>query len=85
MGGLAIGDEIIGINHTHLNNNLDKWCKYYDHKGISLNISRKHQMMTIGMPTLNRTFYQSIRIRVNEDANQKQIKARQLWGCLEDR
>jgi predicted metalloprotease with PDZ domain len=85
MGGLSIGDEIIGINHTQLNNNLDKWCKYYDHKGISLNISRKHQIMTIDMPTLNRTFYQSIRIRVNEDANQKQIKARQLWGCLEDR
>ena len=85
MSGLSIGDEITGINATQLNNNLDKWCRYYDQHGIKLHISRKQQMMIFEMPTLNRSFYQTIKIQSIKEISKNQLKARQAWGCLGER
>jgi oligoribonuclease (3'-5' exoribonuclease) len=64
---------------------LDKWCRYYDQHGIKLHISRKQQMMIFEMPTLNRSFYQTIKIQSIKEISKNQLKARQAWGCLGER
>jgi predicted metalloprotease with PDZ domain len=85
MSGLALGDEIIGVNNTLINRNLDKWLIYFDGNTHCLQVSRNNELMNFDMPTLNRMFFQNIKIQVKKDANETQIKARQSWGCLEGR
>lgn len=85
MSGMTLGDEIIAVNNTIINNNLDKWLTYYDGTTHCLQISRNHELVNLDMPTLNRTFFQRIKIQVKKEANDNQIKARQAWGCLEGR
>ncbi|MDG2152565.1 MAG: PDZ domain-containing protein [Crocinitomicaceae bacterium] len=85
MSGLTLGDEIIAVNNTMVNKNLDKWLKYFDGKTHFLQISRNNELINLDMPTLNRTFFQIIKIQVKKEASDKQIKARQSWGCLDGR
>jgi predicted metalloprotease with PDZ domain len=85
MSGLTLGDEIIAVNNTMVNKNLDKWLKYFDGKTHCLQISRNNELINLDMPTLNRTFFQIIKIQVKKEASDKQIKARQSWGCLDGR
>ncbi|MDA9160887.1 PDZ domain-containing protein [Crocinitomicaceae bacterium] len=85
MEGVSLGDEIIGVNNTMVNNDLDEWLKYFDGTTHYLLVSRNNELKNLKMPTLNRTFFQNIKIRVQTDASDKQIIARQSWGCLDGR
>ena len=85
MGGLRIGDQIIGVNKTQVNKNLDEWLHYFNEsKEIYLTVSRNQNIEEVLIPTLNRSFYQEYKIQAKKDADKNQIKALQSWGCLRD-
>ena len=84
MGGLCLGDEILGVNQIQIDQNLDKWLHYLDSANIILTISRKQMILDKKIPTVNRTFYQKIRIKVKSEPSKKELKARQSWACMSD-
>jgi predicted metalloprotease with PDZ domain len=85
MGGLRIGDQIIGVNKTQVNSNLDQWLHYFNEsKEIYLTMSRNQNIKEVLIPTLNRSFYQEYKIQAKKDLDKNQIKAIQSWGCLRD-
>ena len=83
MGGLRIGDQIMSVNKTQVNKNLDQWLRYFnENKEISLTLSRSQNIKEVLIPTLNRNFYQEYKIQVKKDTDKNQIKALQSWACL---
>ncbi|MBC7863004.1 MAG: PDZ domain-containing protein, partial [Bacteroidia bacterium] len=53
--GLALNDEIIGINNKHIKNDLNEWLLYFTEKGekLSVNVVRGIEMMEINIEVLN--------------------------------
>ena len=84
MGGLCIGDEILGVNQIQIDKNLDKWLHYLDSANLKLTISRNQIILDKKIPTVNRTFYQKIKIAPKTEPTKKELKARQTWACLSD-
>ena len=84
MGGLCLGDEILGVNQIQIDQNLDQWLHYLDSANIILTISRKQIILDKKIPTVNRTFYQKIRIKAKSEPSKKELKARQSWACTSD-
>ena len=48
MGGLRIGDQIMSVNKTQVNKNLDQWLRYFnENKEISLTLSRNQNIKEV--------------------------------------
>ena len=82
LGGLALNDEIIGVNNIRLQNNLDQWLSYHDSGIKTLLIHRNGRLLEKTLPEVNRYFYLSHSIKRMQTLNQHQRKALKNWGNL---
>lgn len=82
LGGLAINDEIIGVNQIRLQNNLDQWLSFHDSNTKTLLIHRNGRLMEKTLPEVNRFFYLTHTVKRLDELNQHQRKALKSWGNL---
>ena len=80
IGGLAIHDEIISVNKTPINNNLDLWLKYFEDDIKSFEIFREGKSIEKSLPEVNRYFYQTHEIEVKKSLIPSQQKAIAAWA-----
>jgi predicted metalloprotease with PDZ domain len=80
LGGLAIHDEIISVNKTPINNDLDLWLKYFEDDIKSFEIFREGKSIENSLPEVNRFFYQSHEIEVKKSLIPSQQKAIAAWA-----
>lgn len=82
LGGLAVNDDIIGVNQIRLQNNLDQWLSFHDSNIKTLLIHRNGRLMEKTLPEVNRFFYLTHSIIKLDELNQHQRKALKFWGNL---
>lgn len=82
LGGLAVNDEIIGVNQIRLQNNLDQWLSFHDSNIKTLLIHRNGRLMEKTLPEVNRFFYLTHSVKRMDELNQHQRKALKSWGNL---
>jgi predicted metalloprotease with PDZ domain len=57
MAGMMLEDTILAVNGHQVQVDLDQWLNYHDDDNKTLTIQRKGRVFELGLPVLNRTFY----------------------------
>lgn len=57
LGGMRIGDEIIGVNGFILNNDIESWFYYFDEDMKEITFIREGKIRTLLLPEVQRFFY----------------------------
>lgn len=79
MGALMLEDVVLAVNGYRVQGDLDKWLTYLDDQSKTLLIQRKGEVVSITLPVLQRTFYNTYRIVKTKDPNNFQKKAFEHW------
>jgi predicted metalloprotease with PDZ domain len=79
LGGIQIGDEIIGVNGFVLNNDIESWFSYFDEDMKEITFIRDGKIRTIYLPEVQRFFYVSYFVKTMEIKNSAQEKALKMW------
>lgn len=82
LAGLALNDEIIGVNDIRLQNNLDQWLSYHAAEMKTLLVNRNGRLMEISIQEDKRLFYSIQSVKRVEMLNQDQRSALQHWGHI---
>jgi predicted metalloprotease with PDZ domain len=79
LGGMRIGDEIIGVNGFVLNNDIESWFSYFDEDMKQISFIREGKIRTLLLPEVQRFFYVTYSVKEKEVKNNAQDKALKLW------
>ena len=79
LGGMRIGDEIIGVNGFILNNDIESWFTYFDEDMKEITFVREGKIRTLLLPEVQRFFYVTYSVKSKEVKNSAQEKALKLW------
>jgi len=79
LGGMRIGDEIIGVNGFILNNDIESWFSYFDEDMKEITFIREGKIRTLLLPEVQRFFYVTYSVQAKEIKNSSQEKALKLW------
>lgn len=79
MAGLMLKDEIIAINGFMINNQLDKWLRYFDNKTKTISINRGGRLIELTFPEVQRDFYLNYSIKKAEKLTKQQEKLLTAW------
>ena len=79
LGGMRIGDELIGINGFVLNNDIESWFTYFDEDIKAITFIREGKLKTLQLPEVQRFFYNTYSVQPIENKNSAQEKALKLW------
>lgn len=80
LGGLMLGDEIIGVNGYTCSGELDKWLNYFDDSHKTLTIIRGGKILEKTLPEVNRYFYSEYTVTQIAEPNNQQKKALEAWS-----
>jgi predicted metalloprotease with PDZ domain len=79
LGGMRIGDEIIGVNGFVLNNDIESWFSYFDKEIKEITFVREGRIKTVTLPEVQSFFYHTFSVKLVENRNTAQEKALKLW------
>jgi predicted metalloprotease with PDZ domain len=79
LGGMRIGDEIIGVNGFILNNDIESWFTYFDEDKKEITFVREGKIRTLLLPEVQRFFYVTYSVKSKEVKNSAQEKSLKLW------
>jgi len=79
LGGMRIGDEIIGVNGLVVNNDIESWFSYFDEDMKEITFIREGKIRTLYLPEVQRFFYVSYSVKNMETKNSAQEKALKMW------
>ncbi|MFM7667191.1 MAG: M61 family metallopeptidase [Bacteroidota bacterium] len=79
LGGMRIGDEIIGVNGLVLSNDIESWFSYFDEDMKDITFIREGKIRTLLLPEVQRFFYLTYSVQAKEIKNSSQEKALKLW------
>jgi predicted metalloprotease with PDZ domain len=79
LGGMRIGDEIIGVNGFVLNNDIESWFSYFDKEIKEITFVREGRIKTVTLPEVQSFFYHTYSVKLVENRNTAQEKALKLW------
>ena len=80
IGGLSAGDEIIAVNGYQLNNDLDKWLKYFESDQKNLSLFRNGVLTEIQLIDNAPKFYPIYEVRRKNEVSDNQLKNLKSWG-----
>jgi predicted metalloprotease with PDZ domain len=79
LGGMRIGDEIIGVNGFVLNNDIESWFSYFEKEIKEITFVREGRIKTVLLPEVQNFFYHTYSVKSVENRNSDQEKALKLW------
>lgn len=79
MGELQIGDSILAVNGCEVNNDLDKWLKYFDDETKVLTVQRHGLITEIQLPEVQRHFFLEYDLKPVGNPTHEQKKALEHW------
>jgi predicted metalloprotease with PDZ domain len=82
VSGLAINDEIIGVNQVRLQNNLDQWLSYFSAETKNLLVNRSGRIMELSIEEDNHSYYAIQSVKRLETLSEAQRSALNHWGNL---
>lgn len=80
IGGLAIGDLIIGVNGLRAWPSLDNWLAFHENQNKTLLVDRNGQLLERFIPEVDRHFYVSHTVVAASDTIAAQEKALTIWA-----
>jgi predicted metalloprotease with PDZ domain len=80
LGGLRIGDELIGVNGFVLNNDIESWFSYFDEDIKAITFIREGKLNTLQLPEVQRFFYVTYSVKALDNKNGAQEKSLKLWS-----
>ena len=80
IGGLRVGDEIIDLNGSQLNNDLDKWLKYFENDDLKLSVYREGKLLGVTLITGFDFFYPKFEVKQNKNITESQLVNLKFWG-----
>ena len=80
IGGLCVGDEIIALNGSQLNNDLDKWLKYFENDDLKLSVFRDGKLLGVTLITGFDFFYPKFEVKQNKNITESQLVNLKFWG-----
>ena len=80
IGGLRVGDEIIALNGSQLNNDLDKWLKYFENDDLKLSVFRDGKLLGVTLITGFDFFYPKFEVKQNKNITESQLVNLKFWG-----
>jgi predicted metalloprotease with PDZ domain len=80
LGGMRIGDELIGINGFVLNNDIESWFSYFDEDIKAITFIREGKLNTLQLPEVQRFFYVTYSVKALDNKNGAQEKSLKLWS-----
>jgi hypothetical protein len=72
--------EIIALNGSQLNNDLDKWLKYFESDQKNLSLFRNGVLKEIQLINNNPKFYPIYEARRKNEVSDNQLKTLKSWG-----
>jgi predicted metalloprotease with PDZ domain len=82
LGGMRLGDEIIGVNGFVLNNDIESWLLYFAEVKKEITFLREGKIRTLSLNEVQRFFYGSYFVIPLENKNSEQEVALKLWSEL---
>ncbi len=80
IGGLSAGDEIIAVNGSQLNNDLDKWLKYFENDDLELSVYRNGKLLGITLIPGIDYFYPKFEVKQIKNSTEFQLVNLKFWG-----
>jgi len=80
LGGMRIGDEIIGVNGFVLNNDIESWFSYFEKEIKEITFVREGRIKTVTLPEVQSFFYHTFSVKLVDNRNTAQEKALKLWS-----
>lgn len=80
IGGLRVGDEIIALNGSQLNNDLDKWLKYFENDDLKLSVYRDGKLLGVTLITGFDFFYPKFEVKQIKNITESQLVNLKFWG-----
>lgn len=80
IGGLRVGDEIIALNGSQLNNDLDKWLKYFENDDLELSVYRDGKLLGVTLITGFDFFYPKFEVKQIKNITESQLVNLKFWG-----
>ena len=80
IGGLRVGDEIIALNGSQLNNDLDKWLKYFENDDLKLSVFRDGKLLGVTLITGFDFFYPKFEVKQIKNITESQLVNLKFWG-----
>ena len=80
IGGLRVGDEIIALNCSQLNNDLDKWLKYFENDDLKLSVYRDGKLLGVTLITGFDFFYPKFEVKQIKNITESQLVNLKFWG-----
>jgi predicted metalloprotease with PDZ domain len=80
LGGMRIGDELIGINGFVLNNDIESWFSYFDEDIKAITFIREGKLKILQLPEVQRFFYVTYSVKALDNKNGAQEKSLKLWS-----
>jgi predicted metalloprotease with PDZ domain len=80
LGGMRLGDEIIGVNGFVLNNDIESWLFYFAEDKKEITFLREGKIRTLSLNEVQRFFYGSYFVIPLENKNSEQEVALKLWS-----
>jgi predicted metalloprotease with PDZ domain len=79
LGGMRIGDEIIGVNGFILNNDIESWFSYFNEDKKEITFIREGKILRLLLPEVQGFFSISYSVKAKEIKNSAQENALKFW------
>jgi predicted metalloprotease with PDZ domain len=78
--GLAVGDEIIGINRMQVKADLAEWMRYFQDEVAEIVVASSGRIKTIMLRSDGKTWYSNAQVRRRNDVTPEQERAWTSWS-----
>lgn len=79
LGGIMLGDEIIFVNQTNVDGNIDQLVEHYQNDQIELDINRKGRRVNVNCPHTNKSFFPEYRLKNGKAPSNLQKRIFKKW------
>jgi len=79
LGGMRIGDEIIGVNGYVINNDIESWLSYFEDDLKEITFIREGRIQILLLPEVQRFFYNAYSLKKLSSVNADQSRSIKMW------
>ena len=80
LGGMRLGDEIIGVNGFVLNNDIESWLMYFASEKKEITFLREGKIRTLSLNEDKQFYFGSYSVISLENKNSEQLSALKFWS-----
>lgn len=82
LAGAMIGDKVISMNSMSINNDADRWAKFFRNDKKEIVINRKGVLVTMHLPKVNTEYYLRYFLKQSENMDKHTIDAFDGWRLV---